>query len=731
MSAYSVTVIRTDINGTQVIIPNQQVSIRFRSDNGIAPIWQDEAMTIPADNPATTNNRGVIQFFAQPSEYKWVVDFGGQLIEQIFDSAASIEDVLRSYGYNPVGSWPMAGQSVNLLSRNDVIRYTDGTYFRGQGPFPQQVNQSSNPNSGFLDFSIPYNPKSVSEMSSETWPVGASIMTQGYHSPGDGGGATYLNRGQNWQVTADGFVDHSDSSGNFLELQIDDTLDIRKAGAIISSSVSSSSAIQAAVTYANQDPRSLTLYVPAGDFFIDSQISINATGNGGFYMYGDGGPRHERLGSRILTNVDGDAFLCLKDGSTFRGISLIQSSGTSQQNGYNAISMDKTNNTDDAELKIVDCNFRDYDICVDHNGRSCEVYGGEMVTCNIGVNLSWVSDGTFPARPNKTDLPFGFRDFVVSGVRAHTCNRLVRNQGLNPDFIRGVQITNNMLDLDGILFEGGLNRGVISGNVCDLNDATGTLATIKVTSGGRSISIGQNYINGHDSSGDNVETRTGATAIRFDVEANGCTINGNSISGFANNGMFFSQGINGTAIVGNAMNDCTNGIEIDGSMADSQLMNTYSNCNSNNNFSGVSVTQNSMVVSNGSIESLENASWTPSFAQLSSVNYVSRVGRETRVGDLVFLDFEIEYNSADVSDGSGIRIGGIPETIDGAGLAMATLDIVGTTGISFSASDTVQFSSGTSTSTIGVVNNAGSPYKYNGGEFQSSGVVKGVLTYRI
>lgn len=49
--------------------------------------------------------------------------------------------------------------------------------------------------------------------------VGNSCRTEGYSSQGDGGGATYINRGQGWPVTADGFSDHADTSGNFFELQ--------------------------------------------------------------------------------------------------------------------------------------------------------------------------------------------------------------------------------------------------------------------------------------------------------------------------------------------------------------------------------------------------------------------------------------------------------------------------------------------------------------------------------
>jgi len=507
-----------------------------------------------------------------------------------------------------------------------------------------------------------------------------------------------------------------------------ESVSVKDFGAAGDGVTDDTTAFQAAIDAVNTTSGKKALHIPAGDYIITSQLTIADSGNGGMYVYGDGTPRHEQMGSRILTNVSDSVFLCEKDGATFRGISFIQNSGTSQQSGYNCIEMSKSSNTDDAELKVVDCNFRDYDINIDHNGRSCEIYGGEMVTSNIGVNLSWVSDGTFPAEPNKTDLPFGFRAFVVSGVRFHTCNVAIKNAGVDPESIRSLQITNNLIDLEGRLFEGGLNHSVISGNICDFNTSGGTLATIKVTSGGNDIVIAGNHFSGYDSVGANVETRTGATGVRFDVAPVGCSITGNSFSGFAANAVYLASGSTATSITGNSFDDNLNGIEIDGAVADTQIINTYANNGTDVNFTGVSSWNDSLVITNGAVDFSKGGSFTnstgtftPGFGNVSAPTITDTSNCKYEViGDTVNFYLEVAYTSLDTADASGITITNLPFTP--AKLISAQIDIENSSGFSFGATDTINISRAGSGSLV-VTNNAKSNYTYNGGEIQASGTI--------
>lgn len=277
MSAYSVTVIRTDVNGTQIIIPNQQVSILYRSDDSIAPIYEDENLTIPADNPATTNSMGVISFFAEGGEYKWSADVDGQLIEQNFDSGVTFSSLADS-------------QTIGKIGR----------------------------------------PSTVAEMTSINWPINSSIIsTRGYQFSGDGGQGDYINRGQGWPIIADGLIDHTDAAGNFLELQHKGEIHVLQAGATElekgTLGASSRDALNACLTRAATEGFITSVAATKADggaFYVDSPITVPDANEGlginAVILKGSG-----KTTSEIFTDQNIDVFIH-RDRFTVRDLSVVQ-----------------------------------------------------------------------------------------------------------------------------------------------------------------------------------------------------------------------------------------------------------------------------------------------------------------------------------------------------------------------------------------------------------------------
>lgn len=75
--------------------------------------------------------------------------------------------------------------------------------------------------------------KNVGEMKlAESLNSETVVRTLGYYTEGDGGGGVYINRGSGWPKIADGFINHVDKLGNYLELQIPGSLNYLQAGGV-------------------------------------------------------------------------------------------------------------------------------------------------------------------------------------------------------------------------------------------------------------------------------------------------------------------------------------------------------------------------------------------------------------------------------------------------------------------------------------------------------------------
>jgi hypothetical protein len=108
----------------------------------------------------------------------------------------------------------------------------------------------------------------VALMKAESLAAGETVMTRGYYTKGDGGGATYL-------IVApqafDGYIDHEAANGNILVLQYSGALNVKWAGAKGDGSDATAS-IQAALDY------SLDVYAPQGNYSITATLVMRTAG---------------------------------------------------------------------------------------------------------------------------------------------------------------------------------------------------------------------------------------------------------------------------------------------------------------------------------------------------------------------------------------------------------------------------------------------------------------------
>lgn len=129
--------------------------------------------------------------------------------------------------------------------------------------------------------------------------VNTVIETLGYYSEGDGGHGIYINRGQGWPVVADGYVNHSDSAGNFLELIYADEGGIRllQAGGKAlgdDNSFDNSQSFQAA---ANVSEHVILDNKPEG-FWFGTSVDLTDRPNG-FRITCNGNSAIDNLGTKI------------------------------------------------------------------------------------------------------------------------------------------------------------------------------------------------------------------------------------------------------------------------------------------------------------------------------------------------------------------------------------------------------------------------------------------------
>jgi len=125
-----------------------------------------------------------------------------------------------------------------------------------------------------------------------------------------------------------------------------------------------------------------------------------------------------------------------------------------------------------------------------------------------------------------------------------------------------------------------------------------------------------------------------------------------------------------------------------------------------------------------------DTSWTPIFLFVTAPTFVTQLGSITKIADMAFCDFTIEYTGLDIADTSTLTIGGIPDNIDGGSTFSAVLNVTESTGISLAATDTFDLRDNGSASQLSMTDLSGGGLKYNSGKVSAAGIIKGSFVYR-
>lgn len=117
-------------------------------------------------------------------------------------------------------------------------------------------------------------------------------------------------------------------------------------------------------------------------------------------------------------------------------------------------------------------------------------------------------------------------------------------------------------------------------------------------------------------------------------------------------------------------------------------------------------------------------SFTPSFAFVTVTSYSVQTGLIKRVGGLAMFEITMTWSGLDTADTSTVSITGLPALLKSAGFAMAQIDWVESTGLSFSSTDWVQPNVRTGNQDIELVRANGGKEAYDGGNVDASGTLK-------
>lgn len=186
----------------------------------------------------------------------------------------------------------------------------------------------------------------------------------------------------------------------------------------------------------------------------------------------------------------------------------------------------------DIDCRVTDCFFNGWFAGISHKGRGLKVTRLLFTACNIGIDLDFPNQGTFPEEDASIRaFKSAWRAVVLRDIRGHGINTLIANTKANAQWINGLIINNLLNDTGGYLFKGHLGNGA---NVSQLNSQN-SISSILELSGGKGFVLSD---------------ITGAGSYQDDGRVkplNLLNITGGDIEGIANN-IILSQ-CRGSAIV--------------------------------------------------------------------------------------------------------------------------------------------------------------------------------------
>lgn len=310
----------------------------------------------------------------------------------------------------------------------------------------------------------------------------------------------------------------------------------------------SSSAFNLAVVAAK------AVHVPPGTYLIKNQIVIP----NGVMMFGLSGfvpsafatvgggsilKYHSDLGSTPMVwcqNTSWLSFIAFKGPGKGTGIAILNKKTNPGTLTY-----------EDMDCTIHGCTFDGWDVCVEHWNRGLWFDGNISALTDISVSLNidtanWIDD---PANP--FDLPQqGFRAIRITNNRFHANTAAITNVGTGREYLRGLNVVNNQVDVGDNLFSGFCYASCFSGNTLD---QVGT-AALDFYGDVKDISICGNTINGDTPSGQNYPLYL----IRFRATSENITIQGNTFANTNNHGILTEGAISKSVISGNTFKNIGN-----------------------------------------------------------------------------------------------------------------------------------------------------------------------------
>lgn len=489
--------------------------------------------------------------------------------------------------------------------------------------------------------------------------LGQKVKTLGYKKAGDGGGSELIVDASDSGVIDNGSFTQM-KNGLVLRLVISNTVNIRQFGAL---GVSDDTvAVQAACIFAHAND--IPLFVPSGRYTV-SDTSVIPFGNS-FTMHGVFSEKTTR-GSLFLSDMKKPVFKS-ETAMSMTGVGFIHT-GVKSEEGTLAVECQLSSNADDMDCSFDHCTFMSYYTAVDSYGRGLHFVNNACVYAKKAVIRRWdTPNQEFPAQPNNTDLPNGYRANVLSDNRFHAMGydgvalEVVDDSGIA--FFRGALVAKNLIDLNGQLFKGAAHNSTFIGNVCDINSNTSTSRAV-IDFIGPSVDnvILGNTFSGYTAGAGNALSATSDRCIAFRSDCIGTVLSGNTFAGFVTAAIYWigSFSYKGNVVSGNSFHDCGAAILGSGQQLDmKELGNTYNNCNTNfgiSNIGGDSYIESmKLLTSDTTILKTMTSGGGDGFEILHSVAGIAAIELDTK-GKALSLNCEsLRPSSVDASIPLGVQV---------------------------------------------------------------------------
>jgi len=262
-------------------------------------------------------------------------------------------------------------------------------------------------------------------------------------------------------------------------------------GAVGDGEADDTAAIQAAINAAGPQLNKIVVF-PPGLYKVTSTIvvpdneyefpesNLNRFVMRGYGMYG-------AEASKIRFHHDGIGIRWEASLGAIHGMAFDAPVKTANNVGIHA---ERTANTDDTDITIVESSFLRFNRAIVSVGRGFLFTKNKVAVCTTGIDISWPTEGT-DGTPGSVHLPpYGLRKWLITDNHFHSnFDAIVFNDAPDADF-RGAVISNNLLDIGRRLFKGCLTNSTISGNV--IENGTGN-AIIQIDAGGHNLTITGNH----------------------------------------------------------------------------------------------------------------------------------------------------------------------------------------------------------------------------------------------